>query len=447
MSKKILPLVFLTVVAAVNIGKAQTTQDPLRILRDSLSALHAEIHHMRAGNILISNRLDSLVRQLRLKDSGPQADDHLQALLKEADMLAERDREAGESMMKKFQSGVRQQQGLNPNISLGGDFFAAVSTSDNSFISEPGDVYHGNNGFHLREVELALEAPLDPFTRGKSFFSINEGGIAIEEAYLEWLNLPLNMNLKAGIFYPEFGPLNRYHDHALPQFDRPIALVNLFSNKGLTGAGVSTSFMLPRLIFSDATTLDLSAIKSPDTGNSFSFSNKGMLFIGQFKNFYDITQNTYFEFRISGVAGRNPAGSTRNSFIGSLGLSYKWVPIGREKYKTFDWKTELLYSYRETPGGETVTKGFYTTIQNKLNYRFWLGARVGYSELPFDHDRFLWDYTLNLDFWQSEFVFLRLQYQYNRREIYYSTTGRIPGDNTLLLQICWAMGPHKHEAY
>ena len=94
----------------------------------------------------------------------------------------------------------------------------------------------------LREVEVALEAPLDPFTRGKTFISISKDEISIEEAYMEWLNLPLKMNLKIGIFYAEFGPLNRYHDHALPQFDRPRALVNLFSNKGLGGAWVCCKF-------------------------------------------------------------------------------------------------------------------------------------------------------------------------------------------------------------
>jgi hypothetical protein len=141
--------------------------------------------------------------------------------MEEAAQLSEKEVIEEEHANKRCLSGGRQQQGLNPNISLGGDFFGGFSSSDNEYISDEGDVFYGNNGFFLREVELGLESALDPFTRGKSFISITRDAISIEEAYMEWLNLPLNMNLKVGIFYSEFGPLNRYHDHALPQFDRP----------------------------------------------------------------------------------------------------------------------------------------------------------------------------------------------------------------------------------
>jgi hypothetical protein len=301
----------------------------------------------------------------------------------------------------------------------------------------------------MREVELALEAPLDPFTRGKTFISVTKNAISIEEAYMEWLNLPLNMNLKIGIFYPEFGPLNRYHDHALPQFDRPRALVNLFSNKCLEGTGLSSSFMLPEILFAGASSLDLTVIRGTKTGDNFSFANTGLLYIGQFRNYYDISQNSYFEIRLSGVTGENTSDGNYRSYVGSLGLTYKWAPIGREKYRTLDWKTELLYSYRNEITGAVKAIGFYSAVQNKLNARFWIGARIGYSELPYDNTQNEWDYSVNLDFWQSEFVFTRIQYQYNRRfrDMEMMPTSSVPDDHSIILQVCWAMGPHKHEAY
>ncbi len=419
-------------------------------LQDSVAFLKMELIRLKTQNKLISSKLDSLISDLNQKRELVEAESNLQQLLDEADQLSVMEKGKEEDLSKKFQSGVRQQQGLNPNISLGGDFFGATSLSKHEFISDPGEISYGNNGFFLREVELALEAPLDPFTRGKTFISITKDAISIEEAYMEWLNLPLNMNLKIGIFYSEFGPLNRYHDHALPQFDRPRALVNLFTNKGLGGTGLSSSFMLPEIIFADASTLDLTVVRGTDTGNNFSFDNNGFLYIGQFKNFYDISQNSYFEVRISSVTGKNPSPGDNFSYVGSLGLTYKWVPVGREKYRTFDWKTELLYSSRIEDTRTIRSKGFYSSVQNKLNARFWIGARIGYSELPYDNRHHEWDYTINLDFWQSEFVFTRLQYQYNRRNIQSMEpypSGFLPDDHTILLQVCWAMGPHKHEAY
>jgi len=421
-----------------------------RVSLDSLVLLKIQLRSLQKKYDQEILRIDSILQALNASIKSEVKEQEFQKLLDIANQLASKEKEETIDLSKKFHSGVRQQQGLNPNISLGGDFFGAISSSNDEFISEPGDISYGNNGFFLREMEIALVAPLDPFTRGKSFISITKNEISIEEAYMEWLNLPLKMNLKIGVFYAEFGPLNRYHDHALPQFDRPRALVNLFSNKGLGGVGVAANFMLPTFLFSDASSFDLSIING---GNDISFDSNlesGLLYIGQLKNFYDISRNSYFEIRISGATGINPTNENHRSYIGSLGLSYKWVPVGREKYRTFDWKTELLYSYREENSGMVQSKGFYLSIQNKLSARFWIGGRIGYSTLPEDSRQEVWDYSVNLDFWQSEFVFTRIQYQYNWRNVVNRDAfpvGLLPNDHTVLIQVSWAMGPHKHEAY
>jgi hypothetical protein len=432
-----------------NSVNAQDVKESVQAIQDSIILMKKEIINLKEQNKALGARLDSIVSGETVSASVTDGDEDIRKLMEEAALLSEKEEFKEENVAKKFLSGVRQQQGLNPNISLGGDFFGGFSSSGNEFITDPGAISYGNNGFYLREVELGLESALDPFTRGKSFISVTKDAISIEEAYMEWLNLPLNMNLKVGIFYSEFGPLNRYHDHALPQFDRPRALVNLFSNKGLGGTGVATSFMLPKVLFADASTLDLTVVRGTETGDGFSFADKSFLYIGQFKNYYDITQNSYFEFRLSGVTGKNPSEGGHFSYAGSLGLSYKWVPMGREKYRTFDWKTELLYSRRTENLMDITTKGFYSSVQNKLNARFWIGGRIGYSELPFDPDQYEWDYTVNLDFWQSEFVFTRIQYQYNSRNIFLPehSSSKLPSDHSVVLQINWAMGPHKHEAY
>jgi hypothetical protein len=224
----------------------------------------------------------------------------------------------------------------------------------------------------------------------------------------------------------------------------------LFSNAPLSGAGINTNFMLPAILFSDATILDVGIILG---GNDFSFDsdlNSGIIVNGHFRNFYEIDASRYFEFSLSGAGGRNnQPGDNFRSYAGSFGLAYKWVPVGREKYRTLDWRTEILYTYQESSERGLSSYGFYTSIQNKLGARFWVSGRIGYSQLPFDPDQSEWDFTCCFDFWQSEFVMTRFQYQYNRRDItngWYSD-GPVPSDHSFLIQIVWAMGPHKHEAY
>ncbi len=396
------------------------------------------------------HRIEIELKEIKIRVFEKERQDELQRLIEQAGRLATQPAEQKLDVSKKYFSGVRQQQGLNPNISFGMDFFAGISSSKDQVISEPGIINYGNNGFHLREAQLSLIAPLDPFTRGKGFIAATPEGIEVDEVYIEWLNLPLHMNLKAGYFRPEFGLFNRYHDHALPQFDRPRALVNLFGLAGLYGMGIAGNFMLPTLLFSDASSLEIATING---GNNISFSdryNSGLIVSGQFLNYYDLTSSSYLEFRLSGTGGKNNEPLLKyRSYIYSAGMAYKWTPTGREKYRSIDWRSEILYSIREYDAGRHKALGFYSSLQNKLSARFWISGRVGYSEVPYDPSQYEWDFTASFDFWQSEFVLTRLQYQYNNREMYFRRElyAPFPSEHSVIIQVSWAMGPHKHEAY
>jgi hypothetical protein len=409
-----------------------------------------EVPHTREDSLFrrimeMEKRMNELSRLLEEQKK----EEEIQRLLEEAERLSARAEEQQVDVSKKYFSGVRQQQGLNPNISFGMDFFGGLSTADVASINKPGHLSYGNNGIFLREAELSLVAPLDPFARGKGFLTASPEGVFVDEVYLEWLNLPLNTTLKTGIFKPEFGFLNRYHNHALPQFDRPRVLMNLFEKEGLGGPGLAASFMLPALI-SHASLLDVSMIYTAGSQVFRPDSLPGLIYTAQFLNYYDLSSSTYLEARLSAAAGKNGyPGGTFQSYVASAGLALKWAPVGREKYRTIDWKSEILFSSLEYSRGNHRGIGFYSSIQCKVGSRFWLSGRAGYSEIPYDPSQKEWDYTLAVDFWQSEFVCTRFQYQYNDREITVrkDVAGPFPSDHSFILQVIWAMGPHKHEAY
>ena len=60
-----------------------------------------------------------------------------------------------------------------------------------------------------------------------------------------------------------------------------------------------------------------------------------------------------------------------------------------------------------------------------------------------------WDVVPYLTFWQSEFVYLRLEFQHAENLISEKLDGskELRTDNRLLLQVDFAAGPHKHEKY
>lgn len=443
MKKYILWTLILTFTGSVGAYAQQNRQ------RSQAQQRGKQRHRMQLRSI---NEIDSIVFDLEEYVSQKKEEDRLKELMEQAKLLGSQDKEETIDLNKKFHSGTRRQQGMNPNISLGGDFFIGGSNVDNEHLNTPGDFGYGNNGIFMREIELGLESALDPFTRGKTFISFTEGHLSIEEAYVEILNLPLNMNLRLGIINPEFGPLNRYHDHALPQFDRPRALVSYFGTGNFGGPGVAANFMLPRLLWADASSFEVAAVHGSAPFAFASGSPWLLQGIGHFKNYYDINDDSYFEFSLNSVVGKNPTGINLGenllTTVNSLALSYKWQPVGRSKYRTFDWKNEFFYVTYQRAGGDIApSRAFYSSIQNKLGARWWISGRVGYTEKLITAGQNQWDYTLALDFWQSEFVFWRLQYQYNARNYWNVVNENLPSDHSVLLQICWAMGPHRHEAY
>jgi hypothetical protein len=387
-------------------------------------------------------RIDDLEKQLeelRKKIEKAEKEDEKQKLIEEADRLSVKKKEPEAPEDRKFYGGLRQHSAMNPNISVIGDFYYAHSSSDSDYNTQPSETSYGTGRLYLKEVELALEAVLDPYSRAKAFIGIGEDGAGVEEGYIELFNMPLNINLKLGRFKVQFGEMNRYHCHALPQFDRARVLVNYFSRETLHGDGVGMNILLPS-IFAHVNELDLQLVSG---GSGLSFTDEGrndFLGVIHLKNYWDLSRATYLEFGLSGAFGHNDPEQVYLTSIGGADLRIRWTPPGRVKYREFLWWTEALVSRRDVPGGYIDSWGMFSLVRYRFGAR-WVGsARFDYSQLPNDASAEEYGGSLNLDFWQSEFVFFRLQYSIFDRNFEES-------DQRILCQAVWALGPHKHEAY
>ncbi len=396
-------------------------------LDEQIVNLQRQIELLKENQKLV-NDLQKQVEELVAEKKERQQQTELQKLLQEAQQLGSQKNESA-TVARKFLGGERQQPQLNPEISMTGNFYGTLN-------SEAG----ARNHFALREAEFHIISPLDPFTRGKFFLGVpGDGALEVGEAYMEWLNLPLKANLKIGKFHNQFGILNRWHEHGLPQFDRPRVLDNLFGGDALAGMGLAANFLLPSIL-AQVNELDIELTTGGD-GTSFDASIDNPILVAHLKNYYDISRNAYIEWGLSGAYGKNDAAKNYYTTLGAVDLTYRWVPIGREHYRTVEFRNEFFYSRRQTEAGDLNRKGFYSYVTNRLGYRSWVGFRVGYSELPLSLEKKTeWDVSPYFDFWQSEFVMLRLQYSYTRYS--YREDG-----HAVYVQTVWAMGPHKHEAY
>lgn len=210
-------------------GEKQTREDLAELIKNQ--------------NVKIEE-LEKIIFDLKSKIEKTEKEDEMKKLLEMAKSLSQQKKKEEASMDRKFHSGLRTQSALNPNISLGGDYYFVYGTSQSDYNRLPSEVSWGTGQMFLREMELGLESALDPFSRAKVFISFGREGVMLEEGYMQLLNMPLNMNLKMGEYKTQFGKLNRYHDHALPQFERPLVLTNFFGATSLKGFGIAANFLL-----------------------------------------------------------------------------------------------------------------------------------------------------------------------------------------------------------
>ncbi len=280
-------------------------------------------------------------------------------------------------------------------------------------------------------------------------------------------------NLTFGKFRQQFGVVNRWHKHALDQFDFPLALRQIFGEGGLNQTGVSLDWVLPRLgKSSQDLTLQLTNGQNPRlfSGNTLGTPS----FLVHYKNYRDISKDTYFEIGLSGLVGWRDEWDvdtgegmvTENdslpTFVYGMDLNLLWEPTERMRYRNLVWRTELYILNREIlapdgSGKDTIDAwGAYSYVQSKLNRTLDLGLRFDYYEpdtkgyvglapwlIPhaFSDSVTQWQVVPYLTWQQSPWV--RWRIEYNHLE---------PGDifepeDIIYLQLIFAAGPHKHDRY
>ena len=315
---------------------------------------------------------------------------------------------------------------LNPEISATGIFLGAASDAD-------------REQFDAREFELDVQSALDPFSRMRLTLAFGDGGVDVEEGWVRYASLPGGLDLLAGRFRQRFGALNRQHLHALPQVDYPLALRTYLGEEGLAQTGLSLSWLLPHP-FASANELTLEVTD----GDGEAFAGKDfqqLSLLGHAKSYWDLSDASYLEWGLSGVAGKGPLGGDRR--IWGSDLTFNWTPPARAKYRDLTWRSEALLSQREDPltGVTHDAWGGYTYLEGLVAANLSLGLRLDGVENPDDPDLFAWSVVPYVTWWQSEYVRLRGELRHTQDDALADPV------NEVLLQLTWAAGPHKHETY
>ena len=413
---------YAALVAAACIAAPAAAQQPTQRQVDSLAA---QLRALRA-------RLDSIVASLGQRQPPAQAapppggGDDLAALRAAAaaargDSSQRADR--ADTVPTQFVGRERNQAQLNPEIGVTGDVRAYGTTSG---------VQRDN--FVPREFEIGFQSALDPYSHTKIFVSIEDGVASLEEGYAYWTGMPGRIRLDVGRFRQQFGELNRWHLHAVPETEYPLVLTSYLGEDGLAGTGLSVY-----RAFGGLGTHELTAQVTRSASDDELFGGGGRpTYLVHLLNFWQLGRSAYMQIGGTGLYGTNPDSALRTR-VGGLEFRLTWRPPLRAMYHEWTLRGELLALQKEVAGVGPTRLGGYASTTYKLNQRFIAGLRYDYVESP-EFGEITRQIIPSITMWQSEWVFLRAQYQWQR-------VANATATNQFALQAVWAIGPHKHETY
>lgn len=369
---------------------------------------------------------------------------------------------AGAKEAKPQSSATGQQPSMNPNISVIGLFEAKGG----------GAIYDPTrDSLYLRELELALQAPIDPYARADVFISFANGeSPEVEEATLTWAKLPWGLQAKAGILKGDLGRINSLHSHALPQIDLPLPNQAIFGPESLHDPGVELSWLAPSPWYSrlslqamsrssGASELDLSSLYLP-TGSRLPLSSeeiverlkerddfsifpsgasKNLLYLGRWENLWDLSENTTLGLGLSGAISSIQGRDLRSSLAYGADLTLKWHPLDKP-YRSIVWQTEFLRARQQFMMGNREFGGWYSFLNYRWDRNWAAGLRYDMTELPFDSSLVQRRGSALLEWIPSEFSRLRLQYNLN-------TSNYRPSFSEVMLQWNVVLGPHGAHKY
>lgn len=421
MTRTIVFVYGLLLVGAASTAVGQTPQQRSDSLEVELRRLHA--------------RLDSLQRILeRLLRAGrdtARVQDELVALRAAAVLAAaegDTSRRRGAPEPEQFVAQTRNLNRLNPEISVTGD----VRVLGN----RPGPQ---RDNVDVREFEFSFQAVLDPFANTKVFLTFEDGAIDLEEGYLYWTGLPGHLRLDLGRFRQQVGELNRWHSHALPESEYPLAYREYFGEEGLVGDGISLFWLAPTggVIGTQELTLQATLGNNEvlyEDGNRISV-------LGHLNNFWSLGPSAFLQIGGTAIYGENPGIGLKTSVVGA-DIRFSWQPPAQAQYRSFTLRAEGYAVDKEFGGVGGTRFGGFVSAKYQLDRRWFLGARYDYVE-PLDGGPHRWALVPHLTWWQSEWAYIRAEWQHHDLP---APTGRTTNDR-FLIQVVWAIGPHKHETY
>lgn len=315
-------------------------------------------------------------------------------------------------------SGTGSQPAMNPNISVIGLFGGQAGGPDHD---------ENKDKFYVDELELAVQAPVDPTTHFDAYLTWHgDEGAEIDEAFATYLGLPGGLQARGGLFLADLGRINPLHTHAWPQIDRPLP-VQEFLGRHMRSPGAEVSWLAPLPWYSKATVQvtsrfgDAHGHGGEEEGHEeFTLFPAGgsssPLYVARLENMVDLDEDTTLMLGLSGATSKIQDGTLDNASLGGADLTLKWRPLDGQG-ENLVWTTETLFGKQRLADPEAPLRtfnGWYSFLNYQWDRNWKIGARYDETDLPLEPGARQRRATALLEYIPSEWNALRLQYsRYN----------------------------------
>jgi len=202
--------------------------------------------------------LQKLREEIRqMKEAYERRIEALEKRLQATEAQAQKAQDAASPQPSQPSGRAMGESAFNPAVSLILNGTAASLKRDperyriNGFVPTGGEVAPPRRGLSLGESELALSASVDPHFRGTLIAALRpEGGIEVEEGYVQTLALANGFTVRAGRFFSGVGYQNQIHAHAWDFADAPLAL-KAFLGGRLSEDGAQVKWVAPTGLYWD----------------------------------------------------------------------------------------------------------------------------------------------------------------------------------------------------
>ncbi len=335
---------------------------------------------------------------------------------------------------------------LNPAISVVGNF---VARADNQKVfTEDGDRI--DNRMNLREAEIDMRVPIDPYADGVLITSLEsakpgEFSVDVEEGYvnikkLPFMETPLGLKFQVGRFRPAFGKFNTLHTHDLPTTIRSLATQEFLGEEGFISQGMSADFFVPTP-WDENSSLNarLQVLTGGDIAVSPDHHNR-LAYLGNLRWFKTVAGANNLEAAWSSYWHPGSA-TTPIVRLHAVDFMYRWKPFRQGEWKSYLLGGEMMFSDRN-PAADRRPYGSSVFTQWQFDRRKYAGVRWDYATTFADPTKLRRSLTPYFSYYFSEFLRLRLNYEHR-----WSSLLTENKRNSAFIELNWIFGSHPPEPF